>query len=168
MGKYAKQPIKGKGFFKNIRKGVRKGFKKVRKGVRKGVSAVRKTAAKVAKNRFVKASRRLLDAGLGSIPVVGQAYGLADLGLRGTRAAVKGKFGKFIKNEALSGLRDTAMEAVAPGSTLVRDASKAASGAAQALITGKGACGTCKARTARIRGRGHTTHHHRTRMVRRD
>lgn len=141
--------------------------RKIKKGAKKGFSAVRKGAAKLAKNKFIKATRRVLDAGLGSVPVVGQAYGLADLGLRGTRAAIKGKFGQFAKKELVQGLRDTAMEAVAPGSTLARDAAVGAAGATKALVTGKGASYSSRRRVARIHRAGDKAHRHSKKMVRR-
>jgi len=89
---------------------------------------------KASRNRFVKAARRAADYGVKQVPYVGNAYALADLGVRGARAARKGNLKKFIAKEAAMGLATT----LAPQAMAAYDYNKTKADVAKALITGKG------------------------------
>ena len=89
---------------------------------------------KASRNRFVKAARRAADYGLKQVPIAGNAYAIADLGVRGARAARKGNLKKFIAKEAAMGLATT----LAPQAMAAYDYNKTKADVAKALITGKG------------------------------
>lgn len=95
---------------------------------------VNRAAHKASRNRFVKAARRAADFGLKQVPIAGSVYSLADLGIKGARAASKGKLKQFIAKEAAMGLATT----LAPQAMATYELNKAKADVAKALITGKG------------------------------
>jgi hypothetical protein len=127
------------------RKKVQKGgnvFKKIGRRVRKTAKKVGRTARRVGKTikknevlrRGVMAARRAADFGLKQVPVVGNVYALGDLGVRGVRAARKGKLKKFLATEGVKGLATT----IAPQLMAAKEAKDASQGVLRAVVDGKG------------------------------
>ena len=116
----------GKGLGRRIRRAARR--------VKKVANKASRAVHKASRNRFVKAARRAADYGIKFVPIAGNVYSLADLGVRGARAATRGKLGQFAAKEAAQGLFET----VAPQAAAAVSAQKAKEGVARALIEGKG------------------------------
>lgn len=125
---------------KTVTRGGRKGFLKrlgVKKAVKRVGRVVRKKAKKVVKEgirRGIMAGRRAADYAIRPVPYVGNAYALADLGVRGARAKRQGKLGSFIAKEGAMGLAET----LAPQAMATYKYNKAKKGVRDALLFGKG------------------------------
>jgi len=121
------------GFFKRVGRVVRKGAKKVNKGLKKAGKFIKKNEAL---RRGVMAARRGIDYGIKFVPIVGNVYNVADYGVRGARAARRGKLKKFLATEGIKGL----VSSIAPEAYAAAEYKQAQVGVANALMRGKGHC----------------------------